>query len=89
MRRRYFLRWHFQGGEGETFFAPLPSGRSFLGTPFFRYRHALGAARRWAVSTARRRGDRMERALELAHALGSVWGHWRRAYSPPGKKEPA
>jgi glucosyl-dolichyl phosphate glucuronosyltransferase len=89
MRRRYFLRWHFQGGEGETFFGPEPRGRRFLGTPLFRYRHALRAAGRWTVSAARRRADRMERALDLAHALGSVWGHWRRTYLTSGTKEPA
>lgn len=89
MRRRYFLRWHFQGGEGETFFGPRPSGRTFLGTPLFRYRHALWAVGRWTVSAARRRTDSMERALDLAHALGSIWGYWRRAYSTTGKKESA
>ena len=77
LRRGYFLRWHFDKGEAETRLGPAPTGRALFGAPLFRYRFAMVAFAEW-IGAAVRRGPAMHRAVDLAHAVGCVWGSWRR-----------
>jgi len=81
MRRRYFLRWHFQGGEGETRFEAATPDRVLLGAPLYRYREAFAALGRWLWAASLRRPNAMELALDLAHAVGSLVGYWKKTFA--------
>lgn len=76
MRRSYFLRHAFETAEGEALAYPRPGRRALFGAPLIAYRYAASrlAARLMAVSRPRRV---FGREIELAAALGRLWGHWR------------
>lgn len=78
IRRRYFLRWYFQGGEGEALSQEVDAARTLLGAPLHRYRYAAMEIAGWFWAVARRHPDAMRHATSVADALGCLSGHWKR-----------
>ena len=78
MRRRYFLRWHFQGAVGRTLFEAAASDRVLLGAPRTLYREVIIAFGRWLWAAGLRRPNAMELALDLALEAGILVGHWKK-----------
>jgi len=79
MRRRYILRWHFEGGQGEARRLPWAHRRRFLGVPLYAYRDSLHRLSDCVGAVALRRPEAVHRILDVARAFGRLSGFRRRA----------
>jgi glucosyl-dolichyl phosphate glucuronosyltransferase len=78
MRKAYFRKVQFDGGEIQALQPGLPPGARLFGAPRWLYRIVATEGYEWLWRAILVREDAFDRELDLLDDVGRLWGFWKQ-----------